>query len=353
MSSSRTHSSGAPLNQQQGPWPVIRAHYADILCQLAEERRVARADLLKAADIRPSLLAHPENLITVDQFSALCRESIQRTNDPALGVEYGMRLKFTTHGALSQAAISCDTIGQALAVLIKYFRIRFGYMKLDFFVEGNEAVLQLNMLHDLEDLYRFNVEVVMASLMDVNLLLFGLRLLDGGHCRVTYPEPPDLSPYYSLFGDRLSFAADANQLRFRREFLDLPISLSNPVARRVAEAQCEEELRLLEAAESAVGRVERVLLSVRDGRLPGIETVAAQLKVSPRTLRRQLNVEEIRFQDILNSIRHRRALELLARESLSIDVIADRLGYSDPSNFGRAFRKWEGLSPSRWRQENI
>lgn len=338
--------------QSIGQMQVIRAHYADILCQLAEERQVARTALLKAAEVRPSLLEHPENLITVDQFSALCREAIRSTGDPSLGIEYGKRLKFTTHGALSQAAISCDTIGQALTVFIKYFRIRFGYMKLECFTEGEEAVLQLDVLHDLNDLYRFNVEVVISSLMDVNLLLFGTRLLDGGGCRVDYPEPADPRAYRDLFGSNITFDAGVNQLRFRRQFLELPIALSNPVARRVAEAQCEEELRKLEAAESAVGRVERLLESVRDGRLPPIEAVASDLKVSPRTLRRQLSNEGARFQDILDTIRHRRALELLKKSDLSVDVIADRLGYSDPSNFGRAFRKWEGISPMNWRKEN-
>lgn len=349
MTSSPPNSSAPPSVQQHGQLPVVRAHYADILCQLAEEKQVARDGLLKAAAIRPSLLGHPENLITIEQFSALCRQAIERTNDPALGIEYGKRLKFTTHGALSQAAISCDTVGQALALFIKYFRIRFVYMKLDCFTEDDQAVLQLDVLHNMDDLYRFTVEVVMSSLMDVNLLLFGSRLLDGGSCRVNYPAPADMSPYQALFGNSLTFAAGANQLRFRHEFLELPISLSNPVARRVAEAQCQEELRLLEASESAVGRVERVLESVRDGRLPAIEAVAEELKVSTRTLRRQLSNEGARFQSLLDGIRHRRALELLRKGNLSVDEIADRLGYSDPSNFGRAFRKWEGVSPSRWR----
>jgi AraC-like DNA-binding protein len=313
---------------------------------------MSRAALLKAAQVRPSLLEHPENLMTVDQFIALCREAIRGTGDPSLGIEYGKRLKFTTHGALSQAAISCDTVGQALAVFIKYFRIRFGYMRLECFTEGNEAVLQLEVLHDVNDLYRFNVEVVISSLMDVNLLLFGPRLMDGGSCRVDYPEPADPGAYYDLFGSSITFSAGANQLRFRREFLELPIALSNPVARRVAEAQCEEELRRLEAAESAVGRVERLLESVRDGRLPPIETVASELRVSPRTLRRQLSNEGARYQNILDSIRHRRALELLKKQSLSVDAVADQLGYSDPSNFGRAFRKWEGMSPTNWRKQN-
>lgn len=352
MNSSRWTSDRSLPGQNPGQMLAIRAHYAEILCQLAEEKQVARTALLKAAQVRPSLLEHPENLITVDQFSALCREAIQASKDPSLGLEYGKRLKFTTHGALSQAAISCDTVGQALTVFIKYFRIRFGYMRLECFIEGEEAVLQLDVLHDVDDLYRFNVEVVISSLMDVNLLLFGTRLLDGGSCRVDYPEPANPRAYRDLFGSSMTFSAGVNQLRFRRQFLELPIALSNPVARRVAEAQCEEELRRLEAAESAVGRVERLLESVRDGRLPPIETVASELRVSPRTLRRQLSSEGARFQDILDGIRHRRALEILKQNDLSVDAIADRLGYSDSSNFGRAFRKWEGMSPTNWRKEN-
>lgn len=335
--------------EKTGNLPVIRAHYADILCQLAEEKGVKRIDLLRLADIRPAMLGHPDNLITVDQFSGLCRSALALSREPALGLEYGKRLKFTTHGSLSQAAISCDNIGQALTVLIKYFRIRFVYMNLSFFTEDDDAVLQLDIIHGLEDLYRFNAEVVLASLMDVNLLLFGRRLLDGGSCRVNYPQPEHAAAYEALFGNRIRFAAGANQLRFRREFLELPISLSNPVARRVAEAQCEEEMRSLEAATSIGERVGRLLESVRDGRLPGIEEVAAKLGMSPRTLRRQLNAEGLRFQGILDTIRHRRSLELLRRTNLGIEDIADRLGYSDPSNFGRAFRKWEGLSPSAWR----
>jgi len=326
-----------------GNLPVIRAHYADILCQLAEDRGLQRGRLLSAAGIRPSMLGHPDNFITVDQFSALCRESLAQSGDPALGLEFGKRLKFTTHGSLAQAAISCDTLEQALTVLIKYFQIRFVYMRLSFFVEDREAVIQLDLAHGIEELYRFNVDVVMASLMDVNLLLFGQRLLDGGRCLLDFPEPGDVSAYRQLFGSQISFGSGVNQLRFRRVFLDSPMSLSNPVTRRIAEAQCE-------GATSVADRVMRLLETGRSQRLPALEDVAEHLQISTRTLRRQLAAEGVRFQQLQDSLRHRRALELLRRNELTIDEIADALGYSDPSNFGRAFRKWEGLSPSAWRR---
>lgn len=329
--------------------PVIKAHYADILCQLVEEKGGSRGSLLTAADIRPSALSHPDNLITVSQFVALNRAALALSDDPALGLEYGRRLKFTTHGALSQAAISSETIEEALKVLIKYFRVRFVYMELDFFVDGDDAVIQLKVRHDLEDLYVFNVEVVLASLMDVNLLLFGTRLLDGGSCRLNYPSPGHEQAYQSMFGTAVSFSAGANQLRFRKKYLGLPIALSNPVARRVAEQQCQEELRHLEANLTVSGRVQRQLESVRWGRLPGLDAIADSLGVSSRTLRRQLSAEGTKFQTILEQVRHTKATQLLETSPLSIDEIAERLGYSDPSNFGRAFRKWEGVSPSVYR----
>ncbi|QSP95901.1 AraC family transcriptional regulator [Marinobacter salinisoli] len=332
--------------------PFIHAHYADILCQLVQEKGVSRPSLLSAAGIRPGLLEHPDNLISIPQFVALCRECLQRSGDPALGLAFGLRLKFTTHGALSQAAVSCDTLEQAISVLIKYCRTRFVYMALSFFTESDEAVLQLDVVHQVDDLRRFTIDLLMASLMDVNQLLFGDKLTRAGCCRFAYPEPEDTSPYRGLFGDIVEFGGEANQMRFQAQFLALPLVLSNPVTRRMAEAQCEEQMRTIEATASMADKVERILASTRDGRLPGLEQVADQLLISPRTLRRQLTREGLRFKQLQDRIRHERSLVLLRRQELNLDAIADALGYSDPSNFARAFRKWEGVAPSVWRQRD-
>ena len=131
------------VHDPNGNLPVIRAHYADILCQLAEELGVPRGALLGAAGIRRSLLGHPDNCLTVAQFTRLCEAALIRTGDDALGLAFGLRLKFTTHGSLAQAAISCDTLAEALSVLIRYFQTRFAYMTLVFFTDGDEAVLAL------------------------------------------------------------------------------------------------------------------------------------------------------------------------------------------------------------------
>jgi AraC-like DNA-binding protein len=74
------------------------------------------------------------------------------------------------------------------------------------------------------------------------------------------------------------------------------------------------------------------------------------LDVSPRSLQRLLMEQGTTFSRIVERSRRQSAFQLLVREDLSVTEVAEKLGYSDPSNFGRAFRKWTGQSPNRWRK---
>ncbi len=78
--------------------------------------------------------------------------------------------------------------------------------------------------------------------------------------------------------------------------------------------------------------------------------VARELHVSDRTLRRHLAAEGSSFQEILSSQRFAMAAQLLTATGSSVQDIAMRLGYSDASNFGHAFRQWTGMSPRQYRQ---
>lgn len=326
----------------------ILAQYGDILLQLAQEKGADPARVLTDAGIHAALLQDADQHLSLQQFSALIRAALKHSQCPSLGLDYGLRLKFTTHGALSQAAISSSTVKDGLQLLIKYYPIRINVMQMRFFVEDEDAVIELDEQVGLGDLKQFLVETLFVSIMDVNRLLFGNQLLMGGQCLIAYPAPSYVAEYHRHFFDAIRFDAGVNQLRFRKIYLDLPLSFANPVARRLALEECEAKLRLLASQETWVGRVNRLLATHRKT-LPGIEMVAEALQVSPRTLRRQLQQENARFTDLLATARLTRAKALLAQSHLSIDEIADEAGYSDPSNFGRAFRRALGQSPSAYR----
>jgi len=339
---------------------ILLAHYGEILYELAIEKGADPEQLLVNTGIRESVLRNPEANLNYEQFVELVNNSIRLTNEPALGLYYGTKLKFTTHGAMGQASVSSENLSGAIAAIIKYYRTRFAFIEMSFFIDGDEAVIQLDESLGLGTLKSFLIEALFVSIMDVSKFLFGPTLVKTGRCFVSYPAPVYVNRYYSFFVepesgnsdfssqkmiDMIKFNAPSNQLRFDKQFLMLPMVLANTVARRLAEQECEEQLKAVKETGSIVSKVTQLLQSDPET-IPSMESVADSLHVTSRTLRRQLQAFGTSFQDLLADIRKKRALDLLQNTDKPVDEIAYELGYSDPSNFGRAFRKWTGTSPS-------
>ena len=95
--------------------------------------------------------------------------------------------------------------------------------------------------------------------------------------------------------------------------------------------------------------VEHAVLRACRTSTPDLRSVAKVMRMSPRSLQRLLMDQGTSFSQLLERARRQRAVQLLVREDLNMSEIARKLGYSDPSNFGRAVRKWTGHSPKQWR----
>lgn len=91
--------------------------------------------------------------------------------------------------------------------------------------------------------------------------------------------------------------------------------------------------------------VERHLEPLIGGSEVGIDSVARALGLSRQTLYRRLKAEGTTFEQVLDGLRHRLALDHL-RRGLGVKQTAWRLGFSDPAAFSRAFKRWTGRSPS-------
>jgi AraC-like DNA-binding protein len=92
------------------------------------------------------------------------------------------------------------------------------------------------------------------------------------------------------------------------------------------------------------------LLRKFEGQYPKLPQVAAMLNSSARTYRRRLAAEDSNFQDLLDSVRAEPAIRHLREGRLSIASVAYQLGFSDPSNFRRAYSKWAGKAPGTVRK---
>ena len=84
--------------------------------------------------------------------------------------------------------------------------------------------------------------------------------------------------------------------------------------------------------------------------MPDFDWIAQELHTSPQTLRRRLKQENTSFQEIKDLLRRDMAIYYLSHQELPINDIAERVGFTEPSTFHRAFKKWTGVTPGAWRE---
>jgi AraC-like DNA-binding protein len=157
--------------------------------------------------------------------------------------------------------------------------------------------------------------------------------------------------HYARYRDRLPpvrFGMGVNQLRFASEYLDLPFDTANEVASRVAQEQIAGELTRIGFRDDVVARVRSLLSAGTVGY--GLAEVAQALHVSPRTLKRRLSNHRVTFHELVMEVRRAEAVRLLRHSVLTVEQIGAQLGYADPGNFCRAFKRWTGQTPGAFRR---
>ena len=102
-----------------------------------------------------------------------------------------------------------------------------------------------------------------------------------------------------------------------------------------------------------VDEICQLLLALLSSGYPTIDKVAGLLHSSPRSLQRQLGKEGVTYAELVSRCRFREAQRLLTESEDAVQEIAARLGYADPSSFGRAFVRWAGTSPRQYRRQQL
>ncbi|MEK1941498.1 MAG: helix-turn-helix domain-containing protein, partial [Pseudomonas sp.] len=165
---------------------------------------------------------------------------------------------------------------------------------------------------------------------------------------LTLPAPADSHLYRELLGLEPIFNAEENRLVFASALLDRPLPGANPQVMQHCEQQCQALLAKRRVRAGLSGRIRDRLLA-HPGRLPDMEQLANELHMTTRTLRRRLLEENTSYRQLLEEVRQALAEELLATGALTLEEIAERLGYGEVSNFMHAFKRWKGVTPRQYR----
>ncbi|WP_348622364.1 helix-turn-helix transcriptional regulator [Paenibacillus polymyxa] len=163
----------------------------------------------------------------------------------------------------------------------------------------------------------------------------------------------DVQALEAFFGCRIRIGAKCNRLTLHRRDLDRPFVSYNKELLEILTPALDRSLDEQQRSRSITEMVKWILKRSLTGGRPDIQAVAKELSMSDRTLQRRLTDENTSFKFLLTQARHEQAREYLADPSLDIKEVAFLIGYEDQNSFYRAFRQWEGDTPSNWRTEHL
>jgi AraC-like DNA-binding protein len=330
---------------------TVAATYPLMMTLVAAERGIALERVLEDSGLTREQLMVPGARVALPQLTAMAINLLMESGDAGIGIELALRGNLTRIGLMGFGLMSCSTMREAIELGCRYLPTVVSFFSASFSVQNGQSVVDVRETFGLGALRQFLFDVYLVEAASVYASLAepqtAALIRERSELWFNYPEPE----YYAPFRDRLPklrFDAPACQIRMDAALLDLPIRTANPVTAQMVMDQCERELARMGLSESLLDQV-RAHLVCRNGRYPDVETVAERLHLSERTLKRKLAALGLGFAELLDEVRKRDALRLLEDPGRGIDDVALRVGYNDPANFTRAFRKWTGETPSAYR----
>jgi AraC-like DNA-binding protein len=311
------------------------------------ERGVAAKALLQGTGLDARQLDDAQTLISHQQKVTIFRNVLRLAPVPDIGLRAGARQRLSDFGVFGYALVSSRTFGDAVVLGMKHLRLAGPVLEKRFRIEGDTAVFEGRDVLDLGTVLPLATEFWFSSILKLTSYVleaaFPSRLL-----LLPYRRPPHAAAYERLFGCPVRFDAGVMEWHFDAAVLGAPCPNANPITADLCVRFCERMLESL-PDETALSRSIRTACLNGRGAFPNADEMADRLGLSERTLHRRLAQEGKHYQEIVDDVRRSLAMEFLSNTSLSVEEVASRVGFSEASNFRKAFRKWTGHAPAHFR----
>jgi AraC-like DNA-binding protein len=307
---------------------------------------------LKAIAGHPELQAEIERLrarpgerrVELERALETVAQWVGATRDPDLGLHAGETTCVGLGGPLDFAVHSAPTLRDGLAAAQTYARLYMDGLAITTAIEGDRAILRFE--NDL--MWPRAVSDFFLSMWFRNHLQPHLDDGDSIECSFRYLQPASVAEHERIFeGARLRFGAGFDGFAFDVGVLSRALSSADPLLHAV---HCEH-LDMLQMTNpeplSTSMRVQRLIAAELQRGRP---TSSSELRMSRRTLVRRLYSEGTTFSLQLDELRRQLGLRLVLMRTVSLTEITGLLGFSHVQAFHRAFKRWTGQTPLRYRE---
>ena len=350
-SNTSRHSRGVDELSPHASWNFRRsAASVRLLLQLGQEHGLSTEQVLDGTGL--SMAAFDDRKLEIeasDELRVIGNLVRLLPHVPWLGLEAGSRYHLTSYGIWGYALISSPTLHSAADLALRYVNLTYAFTHVSMETSNGVTAFSFGDLEVPPDVRRFIVDrdTVGLRVLQKDVFQSAIPLL-----RVTFkgPAPSYAAMYTQHFGVMPEFNASSNRAEFPSHYLDLPLPQANEATMAMCEEMCRELINHRRSRHGCAAVVRNRLLHT-PGKLPDMETIAAEMYMTSRTLRRHLVAEGTNFRDLVDEVRLILALELIETAHMGHKEIALRLGFHDLSSFIQAFRRWKGVTPSVYRSQ--
>lgn len=338
----------AVLHQKVYP-PLKIAALARVLAECG----IPVAQALAGTGLSEVQIGLPQTRCSIQQLLIMGRNALRLSERADLGLQAGLQMHASAYGMYGYAMLCAETLRHGFDLAVRYHPLATPVMALHWERVGDLAIWSMPLPEQLRHLdlsaaeYQFFLDMQFAQHTTLIKDVMGPGFTP---LRVLYAvgEPPHAQAIAAGLGGPVCFDQPRNELHYPAAWLDRTPHLSNPITAAQMSITCAQLVQELKLQAGVSGRVVDELMRV-PGRFPEINQIAAALGMGPRTLRRRLESEGTSFTDLLVNVRHALAVDYLGTTSLSIEDIAIALGFSDTASFRHAFKRWSGMTPSKFR----
>jgi len=300
----------------------------------------------RATDLTPELVADVDARISPAQFCVAWAEVMRHSGNPRIALAIADATPTGAFGIVEYVCRSAPTLGEALRQWVRYLGLLDDAVKVGLVVERDRAYIRV--LRESEAPAPASHELCFA------LIVAQARALGLGPVPVIAVELSHLAPadsddiYRRWFDAPVHFDAKFTQLILPKRVLDLPLTSADPALAAILTRTADQLSAKQPESPTLIAQVRRQLATTLQNEAQ-IEEIAQRLGLTARSLQRRLKDEGTSFQAVREDVRRELASRYLD-DNLSFAEISFLLGFSEPSAFFRAFKRWTGLTPQESRQ---
>lgn len=322
---------------------------AILLDALAHEG-IPASQALAAVGLSEKDVGDPATRVSLTQVITCFRNAIRLSADPMFAYRTGLEFHMSTYGMYGFAMLSSMDFRQTMRFAERYHQLAAPLVDMAFAEENGFGVWTLTPkpLPQMDPaLYRQVVELYFGIHTSLHRDVMGPEFAPS-ELRVMFEAPCDAAAYAAALGAPVRFGQPRNQLLFDASWLDRRPGLGNALTYAAVLDVCDRFVDELQRRAGVVGAVRHLLLTHLMQNL-SLREVAIDLGMSVRTLRRRLADQGASYRQLTDELRRDVAINYLRETSMTVEDIAEALGFSDAANFRQAFRRWTAATPQQFR----